>query len=453
MDHILAGARLDRLPISKFHRKVLYLIGAGMFLDLFDVYLAGGVLGQLVKNGWSTMQLNASFISVTFVGMLIGAFVTGLVGDSFGRRFAYQIDLLIVGIASFAAALAPSMGWLILFRGIMGLGMGAEIVIGYATFSEFVPAKVRGRWISLLSLVANSSLPVCAILAYFIIPNLGWRYMFVIVGVLALIVWWLRMKYLTESPRWLEAKGKLEKAEQILSDIEHEIAQEKGHSLPVVNADHYQVLTSEKGGSIWELFSREYLKRTIVSMLYLIGTNFFTYTYVNWLPTIFIKQGISITTSLGYTFVMMLGAPFGSLIGSLITDKFGRKPISIIVFILMGICGYVYAISTTPPLLMLLGFCFMLLLYIVCAIGFGIYVPELFPTRLRIRGTGVANSAGRLAMILNPYIVVWLLNSYGVQSVFQSLAGYAFFLALVVGIFGIETKAKSLEEINRGVAV
>jgi putative MFS transporter len=451
MRSVLAGARLDRLPISKYHYKVLYLIGSGMFLDLFDMYLAGGVLGQLIKTNWSTLQLNATFISVTFIGLFIGALITGFLGDAFGRRLIFKMDILVFGLASFAAALAPNIYWLIIFRGIMGLGLGAEIVIGYATFSEFIPAKVRGRWVSLLSMVANCSLPICSILAYFIIPAFGWRYMFIAVGVLAIVVWWLRLKYLPESPRWLEARGKLAAAEKILSKIETEIEREKGYTLKTVENKNDDEIISQKRQSIRDLFHEKYLKQTVISMLYLIGINFFAYTYVNWLPTIFIKQNLMLTTSLGYTLVMMLGAPFGSLIGSLINDRFGRKPISISVFILMGICGNLYAAAKTPLFLMFFGFCFMFLLYIVSAIGFGIYIPEMFPTELRIRGTAVANSAGRLAMIVNPYIVVWLLNRYGVQSIFQGLAGYAFFIAVMVGVFGIETKMKSLEEINKNL--
>ena len=110
-------------PISPFHRRILWLIGGGMFLDSFDIYLAGGVLGELSRTGWSTMQLNAAFLSSTFVGMLIGAFTAGILGDAKGRKFTYQFNLAIFGLASIAGALAPSMNWLIVFRFFMGLGL------------------------------------------------------------------------------------------------------------------------------------------------------------------------------------------------------------------------------------------------------------------------------------------------------------------------------------------
>ncbi len=126
-----AGARLDRLPICSFHWRILALIGAGMFLDAFDIYLAGGVLGAVLKEGWSTLDLNAAFVSSTFLGMTIGAWLSGILGDRFGRRFSYQVNLAMFGLASIAAAFAPSMYVLIGLRFIIGIGLGAEIVVGY----------------------------------------------------------------------------------------------------------------------------------------------------------------------------------------------------------------------------------------------------------------------------------------------------------------------------------
>ncbi|HXZ07030.1 MAG TPA: MFS transporter, partial [Paraburkholderia sp.] len=216
-----AGARLDRLPISGFHQRVLWLIGAGMFLDSFDIYLAGAVLGVLVKSGWSTMQLNAAFLSSTFVGMLLGAFTAGVLGDAKGRKFTYQFNLAVFGLASIAGAFAPSMTWLIVCRFFMGLGLGAEIVVGYGSVGEFMPPAVRGKWSAYLSLMTNSALFFSSLLGYLIIPVLGWRAMFAIVGIGAMIVWVIRKK-MPESPRWLESKGRYEEAEAILRAAEEE---------------------------------------------------------------------------------------------------------------------------------------------------------------------------------------------------------------------------------------
>src|SRR6516165_4114064 len=214
-----AGARLDRLPISSFHHRIFWLVGAGMFFDGYDLYVAGSVLAATLSSKFSTLAQNLQFISLTFVGMTIGAFVTGFLGDWFGRRFTYQVNLLIFGLASLAAAFAQDMEQLIVCRFVMGLGLGAEIVVGYSTLTEFVPPLTRGRWLAFMSFLVVSGLPVTALLGYLIIPAWGWRPMFVIAGVGALVVWWLR-KNLPESPRWLEAQGRHAEADALLTAIE-----------------------------------------------------------------------------------------------------------------------------------------------------------------------------------------------------------------------------------------
>src|SRR6202162_2028187 len=226
-----AGARLDRLPISKLHHRVSWLIGAGMFFDGYDLYVAGGVLAATLQTKFSTIPQNLQFISLTFVGMTIGALVTGFVGDRFGRRFTYQINLLIFGLASLAAAFAQDINQLIFCRFVQGLGLGAEIVVGYSTLTEFVPPKTRGRWLSFMVFLVVAGFPATALLGYLIIPTWGWRPMFVIAGVGSLVVWYLR-KNLPESPRWLESPGRPAEAEALMQAIEAESA--GGKPLPPV---------------------------------------------------------------------------------------------------------------------------------------------------------------------------------------------------------------------------
>src|SRR5579864_2119774 len=216
-----AGARLDRLPISSFHYRIFWLVGAGMFFDGYDLYVAGGVLASTLQSKFSTIPQNLQFLSLTFVGMTLGSLVTGFVGDKFGRRFTYQINLLIFGLASFAAAFAQDMTQLIACRFVQGLGLGAEIVVGYSTLTEFVPPRTRGRWLSMMAFLVVAGFPATALLGYLIIPSWGWRPMFLIAGLGSLVVWYLR-KNLPESPRWLEAQGRDREAESLMQAIEQE---------------------------------------------------------------------------------------------------------------------------------------------------------------------------------------------------------------------------------------
>src|ERR1700760_4464475 len=147
------GGRLDRLPLLPFHYRVFWLLGAGMFFDGYDLYVGTNVLGATVQSGFSTLQQNAQFISLSYFGLTIGAFVAGFIGDKYGRRFIFQFNLIIFGISSVAAAFAPDMASLNWIRFVMGIGLGAEIVVGYSTLTEFVPPQFRGRWLSFMALI------------------------------------------------------------------------------------------------------------------------------------------------------------------------------------------------------------------------------------------------------------------------------------------------------------
>lgn len=268
-----AGSRLDRLPIGPFHRRIMFLIGIGMFFDGFDIYLAGTVLGVTLKTGFSTLPQNAMFISATFVGMMLGSFATGFLGDRYGRRFTYQFNLLVFGLASLAAAFAPNMTILIICRFVMGFGLGAENVVGYSTMTEFVPAKTRGKWLGLMAVCVVTGLPVSLLVASLVVPEFGWRAMFVLGGVGALVVWYLR-KSLPESPRWLEAVGRTAEAEALMQDIEKEAAQ--GQPLPAPAA----AATVPASPDLATLFTAPLLSRMIVGSVCLITINTLLYGFV-----------------------------------------------------------------------------------------------------------------------------------------------------------------------------
>src|SRR5882757_9544037 len=299
-----AGSRLDRLPIGPFHRRIMALIGIGMFFDGFDIYLAGTVLGVTLKSGFSTLPENATFISATFVGMMLGSFATGFLGDRYGRRFTYQFNLLLFGIGSLAAAFAPNMAFLIACRFVMGVGLGAENVVGYATMTEFVPAKSRGKWSGFTTVCVVTGLPISLLVASLLVPQFGWRSMFVLGGIGALIVWYLR-KNLPESPRWLEAVGRTEEAEALMQSIEREAS--RGQPLPVPAT----LTTVAASGELATLFAPPLLTRMIVGSVCLITINTLLYGFVTWLPVFFIKQGLRVATSFGYSLLMALGAPIG----------------------------------------------------------------------------------------------------------------------------------------------
>jgi putative MFS transporter len=435
------------LPISGFHRRILWLIGGGMFLDSFDIYLAGGVLGALAKSGWSTMQLNAAFLSSTFVGMLLGAFTAGLLGDAKGRKFTYQFNLAIFGLASIAGALAPNMTWLIICRFFMGLGLGAEIVVGYGSVGEFIPPAVRGKWSAYLSLITNSALFFSTFIGYLIIPTIGWRAMFAIVGIGALIVWVIRKK-MPESPRWLESKGRYAEADAILRAAEAESETAKGQPLPSFTPAAFESATATtRSTTLFELFKGPQLRRTLLAISVQIGVNVVIYGFIVWVPTFLIKQGLGMASSLGYTTLMSLGGPAGAFLGVLIADRVGRKNGLIVVAVIAAAVGWAYGHSTSVAMATVLGFLLFTLTYLMVALGIATYIPELFATENRMRANGIAGCAGRIAGILAPQLVVVMYASGGVKDVLSIIVGVLVVMAAILAIFGIETNRRSLEDI------
>jgi len=437
-----AGARLDRLQISSFHYRIFWLVGAGMFFDGYDLYVAGGVLASLIQSKFSTLPQNLQFISLTFVGMTLGSLITGFVGDRFGRRFTYQINLLIFGLASLAAAFAQDMTQLNVCRFVQGLGLGAEIVVGYSTMTEFVPPKTRGRWLSMMAFIVVAGFPVTSLLGYLIIPAFGWRPMFVIAGIGSLIVWYLR-KNLPESPRWLEAQGRAEEAEALMKTIETEAAGGKPLPPVVVPAPVAQVVAAD-------MLKPPLLQRMIVGSWVLITINTLIFGFVIFLPQFFLRQGLTIANSLAYTVVLSAASLVGCALGAWSSDAVGRRFSIIGASIVTIAAGYVYArfdAASDPAIVLAIGFILIVAIYVQTAILYGVYTPELFPTEIRLRANGICNTFGRGATVVSPFIVGSLMTSYNLPGVVWLMIGLVVVQILVVWAWGVEPRNRGLEDV------
>jgi len=436
------GARLDRLPISSFHYRIFSLVGAGMFFDGYDLYVAGGVLASAIQTKFSTLPQNLQFISLTFVGMTIGSLITGFVGDRFGRRFTYQINLLIFGLASLAAAFAQDMTQLIACRFVQGLGLGAEIVVGYSTMTEFVPPKTRGRWLSMMAFIVVAGFPATSLLGYLIIPTFGWRPMFVVAGIGSLIVWYLR-KNLPESPRWLEAQGRNDEAEALMQAIEREAS--GGKALPPVVVPPAVPLVSAT-----DLAKPPLLQRMIVGSWVLISINTLIFGFVLFLPQFFLRQGLTITNSLAYTVVLSAASLVGCAVGAYTSDTLGRRASIIGASIVTIIAGYIYARfnpASDPAIILTVGFVLIVSIYVQTALLYGVYPPELFPTEIRLRANGICNMFGRGATVISPFIVGALIASSGLPGVIWLMIAVVVIQIVVVWAWGVEPRNRGLEDV------
>jgi putative MFS transporter len=263
--------------------------------------------------------------------------------------------------------------------------------------------------------------------------------MFVIAAIGALIVWYLR-KALPESPRWLESKGRVAEAEALVSEIERECGV-SGTPLPAAGLKARLVTARE-------LFGPVLLPRLVLGSIVLIVINTLIFGFVTWLPTFFVQQGITLTRSFAYTVMISLAAPIGCAIGAFLSDRVGRRPTIIGGSLAAILFGALYPFMKEPALIVATGFCLLLAIYVLVALLYGVYTPELFPTEVRLRASGICNMLGRGATIVSPFIVVALFKNYGVSGVTSFMIGLLILQIAAVWFWGIEPARRGLEELS-----
>jgi putative MFS transporter len=445
------GARIDRLPTSKVQWQLFGIVAMGLLVSWSNA-IGGLVLAQLAEIGWTNNSTSAIFSSMTTAGMFLGALIGGMIGDRIGRRNSYLLFVAIHVISMVIAALSPNITFLIVVRVVMGFALGALLVTLFAGFTEYVPGKTRGSWSARASFIGNWSYPICSTIALFIAPylsaDMNWRVQFLIPAALSTVLLLLVFKKFPESPRWLESQGRYEEAEKLMSEIEQNVEKSTGKPLPAVEITAGQQSKKEVVIKYSELFKGELLKRVILGSFVLIAMNVVQYTLINWLPTIFLSQGIDLKDSVLLNTMSMFGAPIGIFIGIFLIDRLPRKIFGPFLLITMAVLGYVYSMQTSMRMISMLGFFLMIFVYMYVMYASAVYVPEIWPTAAKLRGAGLANAVGRVSGILSPYAVAYLLDTSGATGVFTLLGITAIVTAIVIVLIGVETRGASVEDIG-----
>lgn len=445
------GARLDRLPDSRWHYSIFAMVAFGL-LVCWSNAVGGLILAQLKELGWTDNSTSATFSAITTAGMFAGALIGGIIGDKIGRKKAIIMFEGIHILSMIAGAFSPDMTFLITCRLVMGFGLGALLVTLFAGYTEYMPGRSRGTWSSRVSFVGNWSYPLCSLIAMglttFIGAELNWRIQLIIPSVLSLIATWLAWRYFPESPRWLESRGRYAEAEAIMQAIERNVTLQTGQPLSVIPSTGVSTLPQTVPYSA--LLKGALLKRVILGSFVIIAMNVVQYTLINWLPTIFMSQGINLKDSIVLNTMSMFGAPFGIFIAMMVMDKIPRKTMGVGLLLLIAALGYFYSLQTNMLMITLCGFCLITLVYMYVCYASAVYVPEIWPTEARLRGSGLANAVGRVSGIAAPYAVAVLLSNYGVTGVFILLSVVAIIVAGAIAIIGIETKGASVESIGMG---
>lgn len=437
--------RLERLPMTSYQRKLFAVIATAWLADQVDVALLSFLMGALTVYFHLTPVQIGFLASMTFAGQLAGNVLVGVASDRFGRRITFQISMIIWGIASFLAAGAWSLASLMVFRFLIGLGVGGEAPVAQALVSEFVPANVRGKYIAFMEGFWAVGYVLSGGIAYFFLPRVGWRWVFVIVGCLSIVIFFVR-RHVPESPRWLASKGHIEEADVILTNIEQEII--KRTKAPLPEPKSFQAEHTADKNSILTLFEKTYRKRTIMAF----GLWFFAllgfFGLSSWIAVLLNSRGISIVKSVEFLTLVTTGGIPGFFVAAFLLEKVGRKPTTVLFLAMSAVTAYIYGQATDYTSLFMAGFVMQFFMFGMWSCLYA-YTPELYPTHARSTGAGFSSAFGRIGAITGPIIVGYVVSTIGQVGVF-SLGAISFAIAaLLVLTLGMETKGLTLEEISK----
>jgi putative MFS transporter len=450
------GARLDRLPATRTIWRLVALLSLGGFFEFYDLFFTGYIAPGLIRSGILTASTRglfgttgvASFVAAMFSGLFLGTALFGFVADRFGRRTIFTYSLLWYTVASVMMAFQHDVFGLNLWRFISGIGVGVELVTIDAYLSELVPKELRGRAFAFNQTIQFSSVPVVALLAWLLVPQMplgldGWRWVVLIGAGGAVFVWWIR-RSVPESPRWLAQQGKLDEAKAILDELETRVAMESGFVLP----HPAQSDPPSQRGNFAEIWKPPYRTRTLMLIVFNVFQTVGFYGFSNWVPTFLIKRGIPIVNSLEYTFLIAIAAPFGPLVAYKAADKFERKWQIVLAALGVAFFGVLFAQMTHAPMLITLGI-LLTMSNNILSFSFHAYQAELYPTRIRALAVGFVYSWSRLSVVFSAFIIAFVLDRFGVPGVFTFIAGSMLIVMLAIGILGPRTTRQALETINR----
>ncbi|HEX2204964.1 MAG TPA: MFS transporter [Longimicrobium sp.] len=442
------AARLDRLPFTPLHRRLLGVSGLGWAMDAMDVGVISFVMAALAQQ-WGLSGAVLSWIgAVGFVGMALGASVGGTLADRLGRRWVFAATLLVYGLATGAAAFSWSVASLLAFRFLIGLGLGAELPVASTLVSEFAPARIRGRVVVLLEAFWALGWILAALVGTFVVPRSpdGWRWAFAI-GALPALYSAVVRRTIPESVRFLERKGRVAEAEAVVRRFEAAAGVAPPAS-PVTEAVGPADEAKPGVGALWRPEAR---RRTVALWLAWFGINFGYYGAFIWIPTLLVSRGFPLVRSFEFTLWMTLAQLPGYAVSAVLIERWGRRPT--LASFLAGSAGaaVLFGVAESPGAILAAG---CLLSFFNLGAWGALYAatPEVYPTTLRATGAGWAAAFGRIASILAPLAVPPLLAWGGMGAVFATFALF-FGVAIVGSLMLPELRGRQLSETLREEAV
>ncbi|HZT50847.1 MAG TPA: MFS transporter [Stellaceae bacterium] len=440
------AARIERLPYSRWHIAITAFLGVAIFFDSFDSLAIAYVLPVLIHD-WSIPRENiGGLISIANLGQAIGAFFFGWYAERAGRIPAARITIGLYALASLACAFAQDYQQLFWLRFVEGIGLGGEIPIASAYISEILRAERRGGSFLAYQMIFPVGLLGSGVAGAWVVPNLGWQWMFIIGAVPAFLALALR-RFCPESPRWLASHGRLREADETVKRIEAAVS--RGGTRPLPPIPDIAAWPAGETTRWRELFQGRYRARTLLVWVIWISSYIISYGLQGWIPTLYREvYHLPLQQALNYAIAAPAGSVIGSVICALLIDLTGRRYWFIGAFFLIA-AGlfelWAGGASTAFGMLLGYGFCSMWLGSINMSIF--LYTAEIYPTRMRAMGVAWSSFWLRAAATIGPLIVGFGLPRFGIGGVFLMFSVFAI-LGCIAATFMVETRRRVLEEVS-----
>lgn len=438
--------RLEALPVGSFHYKLLLVTGLGWLFDSMDTGLIAFVLPVLTKD-WGLTPAQAGWIgSIGLIGMALGAVLAGTVADRIGRKKVFTITVLLYSISTGLCALSWSYESLLVFRFLVGFGLGGELPVAATLMSEYAPSHLRGRFIVLLESFWGVGWLVAACISYLLIPRFGWQIAFVIGTIPALYVFLIRL-HMPESVRYLISHGRINDAKDIILELERKLhVKSRPFAKELSEAEREQ--PNAAATSFTTLWTKPFRTRTIMLWLAWFGIVFSYYGIFMWLPSIVFAQGFAVVKTFEYVLIMTLAQLPGYYAAAWLVDVIGRKYTLSLFLLMSGICSFFFGNAASASSLLAWGAAMSFFNLGAWGVIYT-YTPEQYPTTIRALGSGWAAGFGRIGGMIAPMLVgIMLANAFGMSTIFLMFASVFVIISAVVLTLGKESKQKTLEELE-----
>lgn len=445
----MISARLERLPMSRWHIKARVAVGAVTFFDGFDQLMIAYSLPVLIPKWNLTPASVAWVIAIGGIGMLVGALGGGWLADRMGRLNVIIASLALYAVMSLGMAFTDSLMLFLVFRFVQGIGLGAEVPVAATYIGEITKAHKRGRFVLLYEVIFPVGLVASAIVSAWVVPRFGYQILFALGAIPILLL--PALFRLPESPRWLAARGRLDDADAAMRRIETEISGRHGE-LPEPRPITTTVAVDTSRGRFIEAFQGVYLRRTLMLAAIWGSAYFVNYGIASWLPTLYRTVfEVSVDTALHYSIFTTVAGLVGCLAVAFLIDNLGRR---ICITSSMVLCAALLFLlagtGTGSAVTVLLWSAGAALFVFAVNMALYVYTAELYPTRMRAIGCAIGGAAGRLGIIVGPLVLGGILDAGGTLTLVFGLFGLVALIgAIVVGLFATETREKTLEEISQ----